>query len=218
MKAALIFIAFAMIGCASASLSDDLQDIINVLPLDQISKIAERHSKTDPQFQEVEAYMKGAEWQTLLAQVEQQDAYKTLLKYLYQVGLDIQKIFDYIKHLIDQFTKLSLATNLIVEDSGSTESAQTDTESLRSFLDEVESIIPTQKLLAVVIDKMTHSEDFKNFYNELSRQDTYQIVERTRKLPQVQEMLQKLEGMDAKVDNAIAVVYAMLGWPIPQAN
>jgi (2Fe-2S) ferredoxin len=183
------------------SLIDDLQDFIDLLPLDDIKAIVDDHLETDGAFAAVVLYLQGPEWTELVNTVGEKPAVQDFIQYLNDAGLPVDDILAWIDNLI----------------KGATPGTDPDEEgSLRPLLDEVEAILPLADLLALLNDKLQNSPDFQALYTKVSSEDAHNLVEEVRAIDEVQRLAQRLMDMGVKVEEALAVVYEFLGWGEPK--
>jgi Fe2+ transport system protein FeoA len=183
------------------TLADDLQEFIDLLPLDDIQAIADDHLATDGAFAAVVLYLQGPEWTELVETVGAKPAVQDFIQYLTDAGLPVDDILAWIDNLI----------------TGATPGTDPDEEgSLRPLLDEIEAILPLADLLALLNDKLQNSPDFQALYVEVSSEKAHTLVEEVRALDEVQTLAQRLISMGVKVEEALAVVYEFLGWGEPK--
>jgi hypothetical protein len=129
-------------------------------------------------------------------------AVQDFIQYLTDAGLPVDDILAWIDNLI----------------AGATPGADPDEEgSLRPLLDEIEAILPTADLLALLNDKLQNSPDFQALYTKVSSEEAHTLVEEVRAIDEVQRLAQRLKDMGVKVDEALAVVYEFLGWGAPKS-
>jgi hypothetical protein len=127
--------------------------VIDLLPLDDITAIADEHLQTDGAFAAVVLYLQGPEWTELVETVGAKPAVQDFIQYLTDAGLPVDDILAWIDNLI----------------TGATPGTDPDEEgSLRPLLDEIEAILPLADLLALLNDKLQNSPDFQALYVEVS--------------------------------------------------
>jgi beta-phosphoglucomutase-like phosphatase (HAD superfamily)/division protein CdvB (Snf7/Vps24/ESCRT-III family) len=183
------------------TLADDLQDFIDLLPLDDIKAIADEHLQTDGAFAAVVLYLQGPEWTELVETVGAMPAVQDFIQFLNDAGLPVDDIIAWIHNLI----------------AGAAPGTEPDEEgSLRPLLDEIEAILPIDDLLALLNDKLQNSPDFQGLYTKVSSEEAHTLVEEVRAIDEVQRLAQRLRDMGVKVDEALAVVYDFLGWGAPK--
>jgi hypothetical protein len=183
------------------TLADDLQEFIDLLPLDDILAIADDHLQTDGAFVAVVLYLQGPEWTELVETVGAMPAVQDFIQFLNDAGLPVDDILAWIDDLIK-----NAVPGTDADEEGS----------LRPILDEVEAILPLTELLALVNDKLQNSPDFQALYVEVSSEKAHTLVEEVRALDEVQTLAQRLISMGVKVEEALAWVYDFLGWGEPK--
>jgi hypothetical protein len=183
------------------TLADDLQEFIDLLPLDDILAIADEHLQTDGAFVAVVLYLQGPEWTELVETVGAMPAVQDFIQFLNDAGLPVDDILAWIDDLIK-----NAVPGTDADEEGS----------LRPILDEVEAILPIDDLLALVNDKLQNSPDFQALYVEVSSEKAHTLVEEVRALDEVQTLAQRLISMGVKVEEALAWVYDFLGWGEPK--
>ncbi|XP_063907578.1 uncharacterized protein LOC135125811 [Zophobas morio] len=185
---------------APRSLIDDLQDFLDLLPIDEIQAIAAEHLQTDGAFAAVVIYLQGPEWAALVDEVGAKPAVQDFIQYLTDAGLPVTDIIDWIHNLI-----AGAAPGIEPDENGS----------LRPLLDEIEAIIPVDDLVALLNDKLQNSPDFQDLYTKVSSEDSHALVEEVRAIDEVQRLAQRLRDFGVKVDETLAVIYEFLGWGAP---
>jgi hypothetical protein len=179
------------------TLDDDLQEFIDLLPLEDIETIVNDHLQTDAAFFAAVLYLR---WTELVDTISAKPAVQKLIQYLNDAGLPVDDILAW----IDNLMKDSVCGCL------------TEAASLRPLLDEVEAILPRDDLLRLVIDKFQNSPDFQALYVEVSSEEAHILVDEVRALDEVQRLAQRLVDMGVMVEEALAVVYEFLGWGQPK--
>ncbi|KAI4471230.1 hypothetical protein MML48_1g07599 [Holotrichia oblita] len=195
---------FAVLAVASATpartLEEDLQDIIAVLPIAEIRAIVQRYIATDPEVQEIVAYLQGDEWAALVAEVAQNPTWIEFKEYLLSEGIDIDAIVQYIHDLIGGLRSPRMPHH------------HRTTRSLRDMIDEIRAIIPLDDLLVVLNDKFQNSAEFQRLFEVLSSDDARVLVEEVLALPEAQRLAQELRDMGINVDGALELIFGILGW------
>lgn len=195
-----VLLSFGATKPAPRDLSDDIQEFIDLIPLDEIKDILDEHLKTDGGTAAALNYLKGDDWTNIVATVGAIPDVQDLLQYLRDAGLPVD---DFLTAVHDTIANAEA-------------SVEPDEEgSLRPLLDEIENIIPVDDLLALLVDKLQSSADFQALYVKVSSEDTHELVDTVLGLDQVEDLLQKLRDFDVKVDEVLEVVYGFLGWGAP---
>lgn len=204
MRCILVLLAFFCISertglAKTTTLSDDLEDFVDLIPVDDIKDIWNKHLENDPAIAAVVYYMQQPLWGAILEASLIQPAAQEFVKYLTDSGVDVLTFLDWFETTINNI-------ELTVDpDKGS---------SLRPFLDEVESILPVDKLVDLLFDKLQNSVDFQELYLKESSQKMYEWLEFIRSLDEIVILTQDLRDMGVKVDETFATIYSFFGWKI----
>ncbi|GJQ70942.1 hypothetical protein Trydic_g858 [Trypoxylus dichotomus] len=200
MKFALVVFALVAIAAAAVpprSLEDDLQDIGAVIPLDKLRAIVRKYLDTDPEVQEVVAYLQGSEWAALVAEVAANPTWVAFKEYLAEAGLDIEAIIQAIHDLI----------------TGAGTSAKSATaRGIKEMVDEIREAFPTDAVLAVINEKLSSSPEFQELFEKISSETAHAFVDEIRTIPEVQRLAQELRDRGLDIDGAIDIIYGLLGW------
>lgn len=188
--------AFISATLAATTLEEDFQDFAALIPEDEIRDIARRYLATDPEFKAAVAYLQGPEFAELVREIRQKEAVKEFEEYFIEAGVDIVGFFEYIHNLI-----MGAETRL-----------RGESRSLKGFLDEVKRTLPIGKLIRLFSDKMKNSPAFQAFFEKVSSEDSHQMVEEIKALPEVQRLNKKLKEMGIEVERYMKIIYAIFGW------
>ncbi|KAI4471225.1 hypothetical protein MML48_1g07604 [Holotrichia oblita] len=198
----LLIVVLAVLGVgyalpASRSLQEDLQQIVDLIPLEDIREIARRYNENDAEFQQVVAYLQGEEWAALVGAVRDNETWQRFKVFMEANGIDIEGILDAIRDLI--------ANARVAKKSNGQ-------RSIRDFVDEVRAIIPLDEILVTLNNLLTNSADFQEFFAVISGEDSRALVDEVSALPEVQRVANVLRDMGINVDGALEFIYGLLGW------
>lgn len=200
MKFFLVLLAIA--GLASATPKDlqgDLDQILALIPLEDIKAVVLKYVENgDEEVIRVVQYLQGEEWQALVEQVGGLQETQDLIQYLKDAGLDIDAVLQRIHDFIN-----SIEVRKINKKMGRT---------LREMIDEIEGLISIDDILAKFNELLETSEDFQAFFETIASEETHQLVESVRQLPEVQELADKLEAMGLDIRGTLDTIYQLLGW------
>ncbi|GJQ70943.1 hypothetical protein Trydic_g859 [Trypoxylus dichotomus] len=200
MKFALV--AFALVTVAAAavptrSLEDDLQDIAAVIPVDKLRAIVRKYLDSDPEVQEIVAYLQGSEWAALVAEVAVHPTWVAFKEYLAEAGVDIEAIIQAIHDLI----------------TGAGRHPKSPTaRGIKDMVDEIGEAFPTDAVLSVIIEKLVSSPEFLELFQKISSETAHSFVDDIRAIPEVQRLAQELRDRGLDVDGAIDAIYGIFGW------
>ncbi|KAK9679671.1 Insect allergen related repeat, nitrile-specifier detoxification [Popillia japonica] len=200
MKFLIVVLAVLGVGYAipaSRSLQEDLQQIVDLIPVDEIREIARRYNENDAEFQQVVAYLQGEEWAALVAAARDNETWQRFKVFMEANGIDIEGLLDAIRDIIAN-ARVAQKTN--------------GQRSIRDFVDEVRAIIPLDEILVTLNNLLTNSADFQEFYAAISGEESRQLVDDVSALPEVQRIAQVLRDMGINVDGALEFIFGLLGW------
>lgn len=200
MKLVLLIAAFVTFAVATQTrtLKDDFKEFFALIPHDKIMRIAEKHLKSDAEFQKVVIYLQGPEWAKLVETIKAKPQTQALHHFMLEAGIDMDKVLQYIHNIIAGAKPGAPSIN--------------NERTMREFFDEVEKVIPKTELLVLLNYKMNTSTEFKAFFDQISSEDSHIAFEEVRNLPEVQYILSKLKEMNLDVQKVIDLIYQLFNW------
>lgn len=196
MKVIIVLVALIGVSVTATTLEDDFKDFVALIPEKQIRDIATKYLATDPEFQAAVAYLQGEEFKALVNEIREKEAVKEFKQYLIEAGIDVDAVLEYLHNLI----------------TGAQPKIEAEPRSLKGFLEEVKKTLPVGKFIKLFMDKMKNSPAFKEFFAKVSSEETHQLVEEVRVLPEVQRLTAKLTEMGIEVEKYMKLIYAIFGW------
>ncbi|XP_058461871.1 protein G12-like [Malaya genurostris] len=209
MKLLLPVISFALVAVAvvqsthSTSLQDDLDEFVELLPMDKITTVAIHYFLTDREVRAAVQYLRGPEFATIWDQVFSLQEVRDILNYLEQEGVHAyQALNDLAKLLgVKPIKPVKLEDSLSVSTRG-----------LNDLIEDVVALIPTDELLALYEKKMSSSDQFKAFYNMLNSTDFHKFEELFNSSPELQSMFRKLREYGVDVDRFLDLIKGFFDW------
>lgn len=183
------------------TIEDELRDFCDIMPKEQMKKIAEEHIKSDKEFNEAIIFMQSSTWTGLIRDVQQNAEWKKLKKRLNDTGLNIDAM---IKSFFTLITDLKPVPN-----------TKKTPRSLRAFFDDIELILPIGKLLAMLHEKKQNNTVFQEFYKKISCEEVHKMFENVRKQPEIKRIMIELKSMGARVDDTLELFYGFMNWDSP---
>lgn len=183
------------------TIQDDLAEFCALLPHDAIKKIADDHIANDDAFNAAVATLQGERWARKVERLRADADWKKLKAFLSVNGVDLNHAFDAIFKFVA--TLQPRETN-------------TTAPSLRAFLDDVETALPIGKMLQLVYEKKRGSDVFARFHRALSSDESRALVEASRRSNASRDVTDELARMGFRVDEALRLFYALMGWPTPR--
>nr|CAD7206337.1 unnamed protein product [Timema douglasi] len=185
---------------STRNLSDDFQDFIDRIPVDQIQAIALDYISNDAEVQAVLEYLQSDEFKDIVEKINASEEAIDLNDYLYKSGVDI---YTFINNINDY-----LGLPHVEPKTRSLPSKRT----FREFLDDVEAILPIDDLIALFKEKQQSSPDFAAFVDRISSPEFHAFVDRMYNSEEVQAMIVKLESYGVDVDRVVKLAQELLGW------
>lgn len=194
-----LYLIAALLGVSSAlqtrALSDDLIEFGNLFPVDEMGTLIQQHIDTDPETQEVLAYLKSEAFHLLLDEIAANPIWIDLKQYLLANGVDVEVALQNLHDLI--------------ENAGP---STPGTKGFSDLIDGLVALIPTDSLIIFLNDKLTNSPDFIAFWEKLTSAETKQLVEEVRALPEFVRIEGRLLEMGVDLQSYLDVLYLFLGW------
>lgn len=176
----------------------DLGGILALLPRDKIKDIANKHLKSDEGFKAGIAYMKSKEWIDLVETIKAKPAWITFKNYIKNnTGFVIEIIQNCTRGFIDKATV--------------SETLKYGNRTFKSFLEDVDQVIPTTKLMDAFL-KRRNDKDFEKIIKKLSDKKFKKIVEDVLALPEVKKAVKELDKMGFEITEIFGLTYYFLGW------
>jgi len=198
MKFALVLLAFVATASAKieipnfgrGELHKDIQEFLDLLPVDQIIQITIQYYTQDAEFQKMVEYFQSEGFKQLVKDVEALPEIKTLMDYIHVAGIDIYQIVNMINEALG-------LPPLTPPDTFSTQI----TGGIRGFVDDIMAILPKQQLQDLYKKKLETSKAFAEFVKQLESENFQQIVNKVYAHPKTKELLAhaKNAGIDLLV-------------------
>uniref|UniRef100_A0A182VSV6 Protein G12 n=1 Tax=Anopheles minimus TaxID=112268 RepID=A0A182VSV6_9DIPT len=196
MKLAVVVIAclVATVACAPTqrALTDDFDDFVGLLPLDDLLSLAMRYLLTDKEVQQVMLYLQGDEFASVWDQFFALSAVRDLLNYLEDAGVPA---YDSLNAVADFLGLTPLKPTIRSLRSGG----------LNGLLEEALAMLPHEELEAMFEEKLKTSPEFKALFEKLQKFDHKQLRDLYENSAEVQGMIQKLRDHGVDVDHIVEV-------------
>uniref|UniRef100_A0A182YHF4 Uncharacterized protein n=3 Tax=Anopheles stephensi TaxID=30069 RepID=A0A182YHF4_ANOST len=203
MKIAVIVAAclVASVACAPTqiALTDDFDDFVGLLPLDDLLNLALRYLLNDKEVQQALLYLQGAEFSSVWDQFFALSAVRDLLNYLEDAGVPA---YDSLNEVADFLGLTHLKPSV----------RSLRTGGLNGLLEEALALLPHEELEAMFEEKLKTSPEFKALFEKLQKFDHKQLRDLYESSAEVQGMIQKLRDHGVDVDHIVEVVKDFFGW------
>lgn len=197
--------AYKVPSVGSGALANELQKFIDLIPLEKINAIISVYKKEDAEFQELLKYLQSSEFKLLVAEIEGFPEFIDILNYEQRVGLDAY----YLVNEVNEYLHLSKLTPPF---------SRAKTSGIRGFLDEVEALIPLDKLKNLYQDRLKNSAVFAEFINKLKSPTAQSLLNKLCASKNFNNFLSKAKSHGVHLDVVKKHLKNVLGLNAPCIN
>lgn len=197
--------AYKVPSVGSGALANELQKFVDLIPLEKINAIISVYKKEDAEFQELLKYLQSSEFKLLVAEIEGFPEFIDILNYEQRVGLDAY----YLVNEVNEYLHLSKLTPPF---------SRAKTSGIRGFLDEVEALIPLDKLKNLYQDRLKNSAVFAEFINKLKSPTAQSLLNKLCASKNFNNFLSKAKSHGVHLDVVKKHLKNVLGLNAPCIN
>lgn len=197
--------AYKVPSVGSGALANELQKFVDLIPLEKINAIISVYKKEDAEFQELLKYLQSSEFKLLVAEIEGFPEFIDILNYEQRVGLDAY----YLINEVNEYLHLSKLTPPF---------SRAKTSGIRGFLDEVEALIPLDKLKNLYQDRLKNSAVFAEFINKLKSPTAQSLLNKLCASKNFNNFLSKAKSHGVHLDVVKKHLKNVLGLNAPCIN
>lgn len=192
-------VATSAVSCAptTRALTDDFDDFVGLLPLNDLLDLAMRYLLTDKEVQQTLLYLQGEEFSAVWDQFFELSAVRDLLQYLEEAGVpayeSLNVVADFLglsplkptsvrsrKYTHTQYTQCTARKGTCSEGNFAGElcflvSLAARTGGLNGLLEEALAMMPAAELEAMFEEKMKSSTEFKALFEKMQNFDHKQL-------------------------------------------
>ncbi|XP_046836338.1 uncharacterized protein LOC124431955 [Vespa crabro] len=189
--------AWAVPNYDNTELKKDLQEFVNLVPVDKIKKLVLQYAAEDAEIQKGLAYAKSNEFKSMLREVNAMPEYINLLNYIYKTGVDIYKcincIFGYV-----QVPKLEPPKSFFEYGI---------TGGYNGLIEDVQKLIPKDQIKVLYRQKLETSPAFKELMDHFNSPEFKNLFFTVYYDPRVQHMITvaKQSGLDLEKLSGVIV-------------
>lgn len=197
--------AYKVPSVGSGALANELQKFVDLIPLEKINAIISVYKKEDAEFQELLKYLQSSEFKLLVAEIEGFPEFIDIMNYEQRVGLDAY----YLINEVNEYLHLSKLTPPF---------SRAKTSGIRGFLDEVEALIPLDKLKNLYQDRLKNSAVFAEFINKLKSPTAQSLLNKLCASKNFNNFLSKAKSHGVHLDVVKKHLKNVLGLNAPCIN
>lgn len=187
MKFALVLLAFVATASAKIEIPNfgrgelykDIQEFLDLMPVDQIFQITLEYYTQDAEFQKMIKYFQSEGFKELVKDVEALPEIKVLMDYIHNAGIDVYKIVNLINSVLGLPSLTPPSYVIGVQITGG----------IKGYVDDILAILPKKQLQDKYAEKLKSSKAFAEFINQLESNNFQQIVNKVYAHPKCQELL-----------------------------
>lgn len=187
---------------SGTSIQTTMEEIMDLLPKENIIRVFEEHLKTDEQFKAAIVYMQSKDWTDLLDAIRDKNEWKEFKNYMEIVtGFDM----EILSKCTRRFTE-----NVEVEIDPNSSAKR----SLKLFVKDLQQVIPWEKIGSFIYQKVVGTGLYKNIIEQMRSDRFKEILNNFLAVTEVKKFIQELEQMDVFIKNYFPILESILGWPI----
>ncbi|XP_066592046.1 uncharacterized protein [Prorops nasuta] len=203
--------AFKIPDFGKGQLHNDLQDFINVLPVDDIIGIVLEYASIDEEFQKALEYIKSDKFKALVTDVEAIPEVREMMAYLEKSGIYVYKIVNMLNEALGlpSIHPARLAARMTITRI---------TGGLAGLIEDIKTVIPVQKLQDLYNQKLQTSKAFADFIAQLKSQKVQTIVNKVYANEHFQYLLKHAKEVGIDVKAIKDFLKDVLGIDIPEKS
>lgn len=204
MKLNLIVLAVivgATCGSPVKSFREDLDDILALLPVEKMRQIAQDYYHTDPEIQEIVAYLKGNEAKKIFAEITEMKEVKEFIDFLGSQGLDTER-----------FTSLDNLLRLPSYSPDPEKASMPRSGGLKGLLADIKACLPQAEIRNALVRKLTNSPSFAAIYKKIQDFDFIKLEEYANQSKEIANLVERIKSYGIDVEKVVKQLAALFGW------
>ncbi|XP_059615415.1 uncharacterized protein LOC132260981 [Phlebotomus argentipes] len=176
--------AFSTVNLSQTrGLDEDLQEFLDLLPVDAFLKLAVEYLGTDKEFQEVVKYFQSPEFAKMWDGLFKNKDVMAVLNFVQAAGLDVVSLLNEVANLLNLPPVKPARRGTGVD----------------GFLNDLLALLPKDKLVALFKEKLATSPEFKAMYEKMTGAEFKKLTDNLLNNAEVQGYLKELKskGLDA---------------------
>lgn len=217
MKFALVVLA--LVATASArkveipnlgrgELHKDLQEFLDLVPVDQIVALTLKYMAEDREFQNMIRYFQSEEFRSLVADIEALPEIRKLMDYIHHAGVDIYYLVNKLNDRL-KLPRLTPPATFLAENDIQI------TGGIRGYINDVKALLPLQKFKELYKRKLATSKAFRDFVDQLKSENFQKIVNAVYANPKFQALLAKARKAGVDLILIKDLLETILGIKVP---
>uniref|UniRef100_A0A6V7I5S7 Protein G12 n=1 Tax=Bracon brevicornis TaxID=1563983 RepID=A0A6V7I5S7_9HYME len=152
---------------AEHNIESDLEDFLDIMPIDKIAKIGIIYLSEDSEVQNAAKFIRTEEFKNLLVELQKEPEIAEFLEYFLESGLDVYTFLD----LLNDFLGVPHFPRPVFRTLPGSPGVQ-------GMLNAIRAVLPYDEIHALYEDKLVNSPDFKYFIERFKAPEFQSIVDR----------------------------------------
>ncbi|XP_034102002.1 uncharacterized protein LOC117566569 [Drosophila albomicans] len=217
----------------SSELIEDLKDFLDLIPTADIDVLVAEHSIFDSGFRHAAEFLRSSEFKELAQSAEQLPEVIEVINFLHLHDKSIRKLLhfhnrhnpqliiegaavkEYAYFVSNGLSQKSLEEGVVVvflPESQNTIETPAGLGSFASFTQDLLTHLPRDRFVALITEKLNTGTVFPKFYAALRSDEFKQLVEKTMKSPNVENILQTLASHDIDANALKEIAFEVISW------
>ncbi|GAB0091786.1 hypothetical protein DMENIID0001_066670 [Sergentomyia squamirostris] len=198
-----VLVAFVGVVCGNpvSNFKKDIDEIVAVLPLEEMKNIAEDYYNTDSEIQDIVAYLKGDEAKKIYAEIVALKDVQEFIGFLGEQGLNTER-----------FSSLETLLRLPTYEPDASKAKVLRTGGLKGLIADIKACLPQNDLQRILMRKLTKSPGFASVYKKIQEFNFLPLEEYANQSKEVAALVKRLESYGINVDKVVKQLTALFGW------
>ncbi|XP_047115603.1 uncharacterized protein LOC124795576 [Schistocerca piceifrons] len=199
---------------SSRSLKSMLDEILAILPVDELKALYNEKLETSPDFAELINRLSSDEFHQLVLRVLELDAVQELIQMLRDAGIDVDAIMDFIRNLFGWADSSSLKLRPIIAVKKIQRfPAKKSSRNLQDDLNDFLALIPVDEIVNIVLNYVANDAEVQAALQYLMSDEFESIVVYVDQQPELYDLLNFLESSGLDPYGFLNMIHDFLGIP-----
>ncbi|XP_034937882.1 uncharacterized protein [Chelonus insularis] len=208
----------------SENLHEDFKDFIELLPKDEMIKIAIQYYLTDPDVKKAVAYLQSEEFRELALKFQHDKEFHELILYFRESGADVVVLINMVNELLGlpDFPDIharalkSYLTITTFHTQQTLSSVDNKSGGMQAMLNEIRSIIPYDDIQAMYNLKMENSVHFQYFVERMKAAEHQELIDRLVQNENVLALAYQAHIHGINIEHIGQILFELFGLEFPK--
>ncbi|XP_033606697.1 uncharacterized protein LOC111862841 isoform X2 [Cryptotermes secundus] len=170
-----------------------IDDLIAILPIDDLKALFEKKQQTSPDFKALIDAIQSPEFKSILDKLESLPEFQKLLQNLRDKGVDVDHIIELLKALFGL--------------------SRRGTRNLNDDLNDFLALVPLDEVIAIVLDYLANDQEVQELILYLQSEEFHKIVITVEELDEFKLLIKIPEELGIDVNSIINLIHEIIGLP-----